>query len=148
MRAVGARQSRPRHGLARIDVNPWIGWSLAVAGTAIGYARFGWRGAALCVSAMVFWLLLQFSVTLRLLRAAGQAPVGSVASAVMLHSRLRKGMRLMQVIRLTRSLGRRVGEQPERWAWTDAGGDSVELRFESGRLADWTLERAAASDGA
>ncbi len=123
-------------------MNPVVGWSLAAVGGAIGYLRFGAQGLALCVSAIVFWLLLQFSMSLRALRAAGRTPVGLVPNAVMLHARLRRGMRLAQVIQLTRSLGRRIGERPECWAWND-GSDAVELRFEQGRLASWTLERGA-----
>ena len=46
-------------------MNPVVGWSLAAVGGAIGYLRFGAQGLALCVSAIVFWLLLQFSMALR-----------------------------------------------------------------------------------
>ena len=40
------------------------------------------------------------------------------------------GMTLMQVIALTRSLGERVSETPETWAWRDAGDSRVTLVFE------------------
>lgn len=129
-------------------MNPYIGWALAAVGTAIGYARFGWQGVALCVSVIVFWLLLQFSAALRAMRAAGESPVGTVASAVMLHARLKKGMRLLQVIALTRSLGERLGDSPETYRWTDASGASVRLTLVASRCTGWSLERPAAADDA
>jgi len=125
-------------------MNPVVGWTLAVIGTAIGYARYGWQGVALCASAIVFWLLLQFNLALRTMRAAGESPVGTVASAVMLHAKLKKGMRLLQVIQLTRSLGEKLGDAPETFRWTDASGAAVRMTFERGRCTGWTLERPAA----
>ena len=125
-------------------MNPVVlGWGLAVLAIAVGYAGWGWRGVVLGVTVIVFWLLLQFSRSLRVLKNAGRAPVGHVDSAVMLHSRLKAGMPMLQVLTLTRSLGRRLSETPERWAWADAGGARVELRFEGGKLQSWTLRRAA-----
>ena len=82
----------------------------------------------------MFWLLLQFSRALRVMRLAAQAPVGQVASAVMLHAALRDGMRLMEVITLTRSLGRKVGDAPETFAWRDASGAAVVVEFVDGAL--------------
>ncbi|NUP87141.1 MAG: hypothetical protein HUU30_15510, partial [Burkholderiaceae bacterium] len=96
-----------------------LGWAMAVLGTALGWHAYGWRGVALAVSVIVFWLLLQFSRTLRVMRAAGQAPVGHVANAVMLHARLRPGLRLLEILALTRSLGEKLGDDPERYAWRD-----------------------------
>ena len=122
-------------------MNPIIGWTLAVIGTALGYYRYGWPGVALCVSVVVFWLLLQFSKAVRAMRVAGQSPVGVVPSAVMLHSKLRKGMRLMQIILHTRSLGAKVREVPEVWRWTDGSGASVVVTLVNGRCTGWTLER-------
>jgi len=122
-------------------MNPAIGWSLAALAFAAGWVGGGWKGLVLAFSAVVFWLLLQFSRSLRVLRDAGRAPVGQVHSAVMLHSRLQRGMTLMQVLPLTRSLGTRLRESPESWGWCDAGGASVRLVFDGGKLQSWTLER-------
>lgn len=117
-----------------------------MVGIAAGYVGWGWRGVVLGVTVIVFWLLLQFSRSLRVLQRSGRAPVGQVANAVMLHSKLRQGMLLMQVLQLTRSLGSKLAESPETWGWTDAGGDQVRLVFEGGRLQSWTLVRAGGAD--
>jgi hypothetical protein len=125
-------------------MNPVVGWTLAVIGTALAWTQYGWRGVLLAVSVIVFWLLLQFSRALRAMKNAGAAPVGHVDSAVMLNARLKPGMTLLQVIQLTRSLGRRVGPadaDPERWQWGDDGGSTVTLDLRRGKLVGWTLER-------
>jgi hypothetical protein len=118
------------------------GWALAVAAVAVGYAGYGWRGVLLAVSVIVFWLLLQFSRALRVMRLAAQAPVGQVPSAVMLHAKLQPGMPLMAVIKLTRSLGRKVLDEPETFAWRDESGAEVEIEFDGGRCKVWRLTRA------
>jgi hypothetical protein len=122
-------------------MNPWLGWSFAAVAVALAWARFGWTGAALATSVAVFWALLQFSRALRAMRVAAAAPVGHIDSAVMLNARLRPGLRLVEILALTRSLGRRVGESPEVWSWTDPGGASVEVELRAGRLARAGLRR-------
>ena len=124
-------------------MNPWVGWGLAVLGIAAAYIGWGWQGVVLGVTVIVFWLLLQFSRSLRVLQRAGRAPMGHVDNAVMLHSKLRPGMLLMQVLPITKSLGRKLAESPETWGWADAGGDEVQLVFVGGKLQSWTLRRAA-----
>ena len=71
--------------------------------------RLAGRGVG--VSAIVFWLLLQFTRALRAMRMAGQSPVGQVPSVVMC-ARMRTGMRLLDVIQLTRALGERALADP------------------------------------
>ena len=134
------------------------GWALAVAALVLGGVQWGWPGVALAVSVIVFWLLLQFSRALRVMRQATGAPVGHVASAVMLHAKLRTGMRLMEIIPLTRSLGQAVpGESPaqpgatEAFTWTDGSGAAVRVELVAGRLRRWELQRptqAAEAPGA
>jgi hypothetical protein len=131
-------------------MNPAFGWGLAALALAAGYAAYGWPGVVLGLTLVVFWLLLQFSRALRVMRKAGRAPLGSVHSAVMLHSRLREGMTLMQVLALTGSLGARV-EPPldaaeESWRWHDEGDASVTVNLRGGRTRSWALQRAG--DGA
>lgn len=122
-------------------MNAAVGWALAVAALATGYAAWGWQGVVLAASVVAFWLLLQFNRAMRVMRSASVHPMGQVDSAVMLHSRLQAGMTLLQVTALTRSLGRRLSEMPERWGWADVGGAAVELEFDRGKLARWSLQR-------
>jgi uncharacterized protein (DUF58 family) len=129
-------------------INPIVGWSLAVLGIAAGYIGWGWPGVVLGITVLVFWLLLQFSRSLRVLKLAAGNPVGHVDSAVMLHSKLKTGMTLSQVLPLTRSLGTRLSDAPERWGWADPGGARVSLEFDGGKLQSWTLTRdEAGSEG-
>jgi len=124
-------------------MNATLGWGLALLAFVAGYVGYGWRGVFLALTVVVFWLLLQFSRSLRVLRDASRRPVGSVDSAVMLQARLHDGMRLPQILKLTKSLGRKVADEPEEtFAWTDPGGDSVQVQLREGRLARWALHRA------
>jgi len=121
----------------------WLGWGLAAAAVAVGYAGYGWPGVVLALGVVVFWLLLQFNRALRALRLASGRPVGQVPNAVMLHARLRTGLRLTQVLALTRSLGRRVADDPETFAWRDEAGDEVQVELHQGRVRAWRLQRGA-----
>lgn len=119
-----------------------LGWALAAAAIAAGYAAWGWSGVVLAVTLIVFWLLLQFSRALRVLRTAGNAPVGHVDSAVMLNVKLQAGMRLPQILALTKSLGHKLADDPETFEWRDAGGDAVRVELHNGRSTRWMLQRA------
>lgn len=121
-----------------------IGWILAAAAVAVGWFSYGGRGLVLALTVIAFWLLLQLSRTLRVLRRAAQSPLGHVDSAVMFNAQLSAGLRLPQVIALTRSLGRKVSDEPEVFVWRDGGGDEVELTFEGGRCTQWQLRRQSA----
>jgi hypothetical protein len=124
-------------------MNAALGWGLAVLATALGYMVYGWPGVAMAVSVVVFWLLLQFSRAMRVMRVAGQAPVGTVPSALMLQSKLRAGLRLMDIILLTRSLGEKLADDPETYRWRDRGGDAVEVELVGGRVRAWRFNRTA-----
>jgi hypothetical protein len=130
-----------------MNIKPLAAWTLAFAALAAGWLSYGWRGLVLAFTVIVFWLLLQFSRALRALRKAAGAPVGHVDSAVMLHSRLREGMTLAQVLVLTRSLGNRVADrreapaEVEAWRWSDAGGVTVLVELNGGKVSRWQLER-------
>ena len=124
-------------------MNAKLGWALAVLAVVLGYLQYGWPGAVMAISAAVFWLLMQFTRAMRAMRVAGSAPVGSVASAVMLNAKLRTGQRLMDVITLARSLGEKLSDEPETYRWTDNSGVSVAIEFNQGLSVRWTLARPA-----
>ncbi len=118
--------------------------------TAGAWRQFGWAGIALAVGGVVMWILLHFTRMLTILKKAANRPIGHVASAVMLNAKLKKGVTLMHVIALTRSLGElQTGKdaQPEVYRWTDAGQSRVDCTFVGGKLTTWSLERPAAEDG-
>ena len=131
-----ARRAGDRRGARAVMTGDALGWGLAALAVAVGYWGYGWPGVVLAATAIVFWLLLQFSRALRALRLAAEAPVGQVPSAVMLHARLHPGMRLADIITITRSLGRKVGDDPETFAWSDASGAEVQIEFARGRSRD------------
>ena len=125
------------------------GWALAIAAVVLGWMQWGWQGVLLAITVIVFWLLLQFSRAMRVMRQAAGAPVGHVDSAVMLHAKLRQGMRLMDIIPLTRSLGQAVEggtvQEPaaqEVFTWTDGAGNAVRVELVAGRLQRWELQRS------
>lgn len=126
-------------------MNPVVGWGLAFAALAAGWFSYGWPGVALAFSVIVFWLLMQFSRSVRVMRDASESPVGRVPSAVMLHAKLQPGLPMLQIVRLTKSLGRRVGGSadaaPEVWAWADESGAEVRIVFDKGLCTSWSLTR-------
>jgi len=123
-------------------MNATLGWALAVVALVVGYFGYGWGGVLLTATVVVFWLLLQFNRALRAMRLAAGAPVGHVPSAVMLHAKLQAGMRLMDVIKLTHSLGHKVRDEPETFSWRDESGAIVEIEFAAGRCRNWRLIRS------
>ena len=131
-----------------MKLNALMGWALAVAAVVAGYALYGGPGVLLALGIVVFWLLLQFSRAMRAMRTAGESPIGQVASAVMVQSRLNKGMRLLDLVTLTRSLGDKLSDEPETYRWADNSGASVVVRLEDGLLADWVFEREPSADDA
>jgi len=110
----------------------------------VAWRSYGWQGVALVGGGLMMWVLLHFTRLLTILKRAADRPIGSVASAVMLNAKLRKGMTLMHVIAMTRSLGALQtpkDEQPERYRWTDGGDSQVTCEFRAGKLVGWTLVR-------
>ncbi len=124
-------------------MNPILGWALAALLLVAGWQGYGVKGIALGVTLIVFWLILQFNRSLRVMRNAGSAPVGHVDSAVMLNAKLREGLQMLQVLALTKSLGRRVDSDREIYEWADEGGSKVVVTFTNGRCQRWQLERPA-----
>ncbi|RZL31062.1 MAG: hypothetical protein EOP35_22835 [Rubrivivax sp.] len=121
-------------------MNAWIGVGLALAALLVGGGLLGWQGVIFATTGIVFWLLLQMSRLMRVMKLAGAAPMGSVGNAVMLNSKLHKGMKLVDLISLAGSLG--VKQAPETYVWRDPGDDAVEVVLRKGKLAEWRLLRA------
>lgn len=126
-------------------MNPAVGWALAVAAVAVGWAGYGWRGVVLAATVIVFWLLLQHNRVMRVMRRAAERPLGATPSAVMLHARVHAGMTLLQILPLAGSLGRKVADEPETFVWTDGAGDRVRVELRHGRCRAVVLERAVAA---
>ena len=124
-------------------MSPLAGWILAALAVFVGWREYGVQGLIFGATLVVFWLVLQFSRSLRVMRNAGDAPIGYIDSAVMFNAKLRKGMQLLQVLTLTRSLGRRVGAGDDVYAWADDGGCEVVVTFRNGRCRSWVLKRPA-----
>jgi len=120
-----------------------IGVVIFVAGA---WHQFQWQGVAIATGAVVMWVLLHFTRMVTVLSRAANRPVGHVGSAVMLNVKLQKGVNLMHVIALTKSLGERLSEanaQPEIYKWTDAGDSYVICTFKGGKLISWEMTRPA-----
>jgi hypothetical protein len=114
--------------------------------TVAAWRAYQWPGVALVATGLVMWILLHFTRALTVLKRAADRPVGSVASAVMLNAKLQKGVNLLHVIAMTRSLGQALSEkdaQPEVFRWSDAGQSHVTCTFVAGRLSEWDLHRPA-----
>ena len=127
-------------------MNPFLGWALALMALAVGWDGYGWPGVAMAVSVIVFWLILQFNRAVRVMKNANETPVGHVVSVVMLNAKLKVGMPMIQVVALTRSLGKKVADTPETYLWTDAGGLELVVTFENGRCKQWELKRPVQMD--
>jgi hypothetical protein len=127
-------------------LNPRLGWLLAAVFAFATWRAYDWLGLAFALSAIVFWLLLTFNRAVRVMKNAGAAPVGHVASAVMFHAGLARGMTMLKIVTRTKSLGRKIEGSDDDWRWSDDGGASVVLHFERGRLVRWQIERAADPD--
>ena len=118
-----------------------IGVVLFVAGA---WQQYQWAGVAVALGAVVMWILLHFTRMVTVLSRAANRPVGHVGSAVMLNAKLKKGVNLMHVIAMTKSLGERLSEQnaqPEVFKWTDTGDSYVICTFQQGKLTAWDMTR-------
>lgn len=122
-------------------MNPLLGWALAALFAFLSWQVYSWPGLAMAVSAIVFWLLLQFNRALRVMKKAADSPLAEVPNAVMFHAGLHPGMTMLQIVTKTKSIGRKVEGSDDDWRWSDPGGSSVRLHFVRGRLESWQIER-------
>jgi hypothetical protein len=124
-------------------MNPILGWALAALALLAGWFGYGWPGLAMAATVISFWLVLQFNRAVKVMKNASETPVGHVVSVVMLNTKLEVGMRMIQVVALTRSLGKKLADGPETYQWTDAGGLELVVTFDNGRCKRWQLNRPA-----
>ncbi len=119
----------------------WIGGTLLIAAA---YRAYEWKGVALVITGIVFWLMLHFTRLMQALKRAANRPVGYIDSAVMLSVKLKVGWSLLHLVAMTKSLGALQSgenEQPEVFRWTDNGNSYVDCTFVGGKLASWQLVR-------
>jgi hypothetical protein len=117
--------------------------ALALALSYAAWRSYGAQGLLLAVLMLSFWLLLHFTKLMRLLRTVAARPMGRVSDAAALQTRLKRGMAMVDVIRLTLSLGQLrtpPDTEPEQRAWADDAGQALVATFEHGRLLAWRLE--------
>jgi len=111
------------------------------------YDSMEWLGVGMALTAMVSWFLLHYTRLIHIFNRASKRPIGFVDSAVMMHVKIKKGMPLLKVIALTKSLGQKQGEMtnppvdPEIYTWTDGSNSFVRCEFVGGRLTVWELHR-------
>ena len=89
-------------------MSAWMGWGLAVLAVAAGYVSYGWTGVLMAVTAIVFWLLLQFSRAMRVMSQAGGSPPWTGAR-FWLTMTLAMGLTSLAAIWLTRRRRRQSG---------------------------------------
>ena len=125
-------------------IRQWAVPAVCLALMVLGWRFYGGKGLALALGAVVMWFLLHTTRLMTVLRRASERPVGTVDSAVMLNSRLKRGLSLLHVIAMTRALGAQQSPpqaDPEIWRWADASLAAVDCTFVGGRLAEWRLHR-------
>jgi hypothetical protein len=124
-------------------------WALGALMIAVAFTKFGWPGVALVVGGLVFWMLLHFTRMMTVLKRAANAPMGYVASAVMLNAKLKPGVTLLHVTAMTKSLGALQSvkdAQPEVYRWADTAGSHVTCTFVGGKLAHYQLWRPSSTE--
>ena len=117
---------------------------IGVVALFLAWRSYSWAGVALVGGGMIMFLLLHFNRAMGVLKRAADAPVGYVASAVMLNARLKPNVTLMHVIAMTRALGELRSQpdtQPEHYRWSDTGGSYVDAVFKDGKLQSWVMTR-------
>jgi hypothetical protein len=122
---------------------------MALALSYAAWRSYGLQGLLLAVLMLSFWLMLHLTKLMRLLRTVAARPMGRARDAAALHARLKPGMAMVDVIRLTLSIGQLrtpPDTEPEERHWADDSGQVVVCRFEHGRLASFRLESVSPSD--
>lgn len=126
--------------------------SLAIGLVIFAYQSYEWLGVVFVISGGVMWALLHFSRVLQVFKKAANRPIGYVDSAVMLNAKLKKGLTLLHVIALTKSLGEKRADEhstdvlpteKEVYYWQDASESYLRCEFVDGKLKHYELVRPA-----
>lgn len=120
-----------------------------VGALAWAYQLYGQTGVAAAAAGGVMWLLLHFTRMMQVLKRAANQPIGYVNNAGMLNARLKPGMTLLQVVAMTRALGKLQSAkkaQPEVFDWSDDTRSQVRCTFVGGKLTEHALSRLEATD--
>lgn len=126
------------------NIKTLLWFAVAVALLMMGYYNRGWGGFMLVLGAVVFVVLLYITRVMKVLKAASNAPKGLISSAVMINSKLKVGMTLLQVVQMTRSISVPQGDPNAHEVthrWTDTGGAWVDAVFVDGKLKQWQFGR-------
>jgi len=124
----------------------------AVGLLVFAYQYHEWSGVIFVVSGGVMWALLHLSRVLQVFKKAANRPIGYVDSAVMVNAKLKKGLTLLHVIALTKSLGEKRAEDQsadllksgkEVFYWQDSSESYLKCEFLDGKLKHYELIRPA-----
>lgn len=120
-----------------------LGWALVALLLFAGFQAYQWKGVALAATLVVFWLVLQFNRTLRVMKNATDLPIGYTDNARLLQGKLKVRMPLVSVVGFTQSLGHRSDDSQgddEKYTWTDPEGRALAITFHGGRITRWYLQ--------
>lgn len=130
-----------------------LGWALAAVAALLGWHQAGGLGLAAVFSATVFWLLLQWARSLRVLRTLAGQPKGRVADAAKLAAGLCAQLPALELYGRAQALGvpqaAWPGEGPPAappapgegvMRWTDPQGRCLWAELREGRLQRWRLD--------
>ena len=121
----------------------WLFPAMAAALAYAAWRSYSWPGLILALLMLSFWLLLHFTKLMRLLRTVANRPLGRVRDVGAMAKRLKPGMPLVDVMRLTLSIGAlrsAPDTDSELRTWSDDAGRTAICHFEQGRLVSFRVE--------
>jgi len=119
-----------------IKQQPLVGRILVASFIVLASWLYGWQGFIASITFWVFWLILQFNQTVRMLKVLSERPAGVVSSVPKLANQLRKGMSMLEIVKHSQCLGAatNVPELPPQalmaeqiWQWRDSTGMQIKI---------------------
>lgn len=142
--------------------NSLIARILVAAFIALTSWIYGWQGFVVAITFWVFWLILQFSQTLRFMRQITQRPTGQIPDAQAFSQKLRPNMGLLAIFKLSQSLGQAISltgaqlaqtQNPKQlqgadqcWQWRDPLGNTVTVYIRHEKCIYWELQQAVSAN--